>query len=61
MRLHVVISRSPSGSIVTLYLGDGRAEALDAYTQANEPGDIVEMYSYMEVSRRKVIASKKKK
>jgi hypothetical protein len=57
MRLNLVISRS-AGSIVTLYLGDDRAAALAAYESATTPGDINEMYSYLEVSRRKIVQSK---
>ena len=61
MRLNLVISRSASGSIVTLYLGDDRAEALATYECAGDPGDVVEMYSFLEVSRRKIIQAKPKK
>jgi hypothetical protein len=57
MRLNLVISRS-ADSIVTLYLGDDRAAALAAYEAASNPGDIIEMYSYLEVSRRKIVPSK---
>lgn len=57
MRLNLVISRS-AGSIVTLYLGDDRAAAIAAYEAASTPGDIIEMYSYLEVSRRKIVPSK---
>jgi hypothetical protein len=55
MRLHLIISRDASGKIRTEYIGADRVEAQDIYEAAGKAGETVELYSFLQLTRRRRI------
>jgi len=55
MRLHLIISTDASGKVRSEYLGADRAEALRVYASAGKPGERVELFSFLQVTRRRSV------
>ena len=53
MRLHLIISRDASGNVRSEYLGPDKAEASAIYEMAGAAGETVEMYSFLQITRRR--------
>lgn len=55
MRLHLIISRDAADKIRIEYIGADRVEAQEKYEAAGKAGETVELYSFLQLTRRRRI------
>jgi len=59
-RLHLLLIKDASGKIRTEYLGADRGKVNGLYETAGKPGETVELYSFIEITRRRQVAAAQK-